>query len=533
MESGFGIEDILGIIRRRWYLPVITVAIGLPVSVAIAYLLPPIYESSARILVESQQIPTELVRPTVDQSTQERIALIQQRLFTRQILLEIAQQYRVFADRPDMSPTDIVDEMRASASLVGNTARARSRDVTGIDISFRARSPEIAARVANDLVNRVISENAEARTIRATGTRAYFDQEVARLSAEIETVAAEITRFKIENQSGLPDSLQSRQTALANLRERVFARELEISALLEQRRVLAEAQEAGQTAIPGTPARSPQETELERLRAQLLVQRATLAESHPTIRQLNARIAALEAAFSAVEAVTRDAAPTSAGSTAPARQSEVQAQIGAIDFQITQIEQENAANRARAEDLEDSIEATPEIERTLSRLESNLAVLQTQLRDATLKRADAEAGERLEASQQAERFEVVEQAIPISRPISPRRPRIIAAGTVLSGGVGVALMVLMELLKPVIRSVRDLENRLGMRPIVAIPHIPIAAEQRRRRLLLRSLLIVAVLAVVVGLILVDQFYLPLPVLLEQAVSASNVNSILRPLGLEL
>ena len=531
MEN-FGIEDILGIIRRRWYWPVVTVMIGLTLSVAVAYLLPPVYQSNARILVESQQIPTDLVRSTVEQSTQERVALIQQRLFTRQTMLEIAAQYRVFADRPNMSPTDIVEAMRSAASINGNTTtRGRDRTVTGIDISFKARTPQIAAQVANDFVNRVITENTQSRTLRATGTQAFFDQEVARLSSEIEARSGEITRFKIANQGSLPGTLAARQSSLDELRERIFDREFQIAALLEQRRILSGVRDAGQTSLPGAQTRAPGETELERLRAQLLVQRATLAETHPTIRQINARIAALEAAVASAELSEDEEAPE--GNTVQGSQSPVEAEIASIDFRIEQFEQEIEVNRTRAEELERSIEATPEIERTLLRLEGDLAVLQVQLREATLKRAEAEAGARLEASQQAERFEVVEQAIPVPEPVEPRRRRIIAAGTALSGAAGLGLMVLLELLNPAIRSARDLENRMGIRPIVSIPRIRLESEHRRRRLLLRALIAALVILVVAGIIAVDQLYLPLPVLFERAISALGLNSVLQPLGLEL
>ena len=526
MEYSIGIEDIIGVIRRRWFLPLITIAIGLPIGLVVAYSIPPVYQASASILVESQQIPTDLVRSTVEQSTQERITLIQQRLFTRQTLLELAERYQVFADRPQMSATEIVAEMRASASVVGSTARGRARNVTGIDVRFRARNPDIAARVANDLVDRVIAENAEARTLRATGTRAFFDQEVSRLTAEIEALSAQVTQFKIENADSLPDSLVVRQSALSGLRERVFDRELQIASLLEQRRNLVAVRDAGQTSLPSSRTRTPEEIELSRLKAQLLIQRATLAETHPIIRQLDARIAALET--SARNAATPEPDPASQET---ANRTPVETQIATIDFQIGQLEVENNVNRDRMAALEQSIEATPQIERLLSRLEGNLSVLQTQLREATLKRAEAETGERLEASQQAERFEVVEQAIPINTPISPRRPRIIAASVAVSGAIGVGLMILLELLNPAIRSVYDLEKRAGLRPIVAIPHIRSEAEGRQRRLLLRGLIAVAVLVSIGAIIAVDQLILPLPILFERVVSAARIGPLLQAIGL--
>src|SRR6266480_4288507 len=43
----------------------------LPVGLAVAVLLPATYVSEGKILVQSQQIPTELVRPTVTSAAQE------------------------------------------------------------------------------------------------------------------------------------------------------------------------------------------------------------------------------------------------------------------------------------------------------------------------------------------------------------------------------------------------------------------------------------------------------------------------------
>ena len=61
-------------------------------AVGMAYKLPPVYLSTALILVESQQIPSELARSTVTTSAADRLELIEQRLMTRENLLEIIER---------------------------------------------------------------------------------------------------------------------------------------------------------------------------------------------------------------------------------------------------------------------------------------------------------------------------------------------------------------------------------------------------------------------------------------------------------
>ena len=66
------------LIKRRWVffsIPFLAIA---AVGIGAAMLWPPTYLSEGKILVQSQQIPTELVRPTVTSAAQERIQVIEQ-----------------------------------------------------------------------------------------------------------------------------------------------------------------------------------------------------------------------------------------------------------------------------------------------------------------------------------------------------------------------------------------------------------------------------------------------------------------------
>src|SRR5450759_5801302 len=103
--------------NRKFYglIPFIGVfAIGF----AVAMLWPPTFLSEGKILVQSQQIPVDLVRPTVTATASERLATIEQRVMTRDNLLKIVDKYQLFADQRDkLSRTDLLDVMRANTII--------------------------------------------------------------------------------------------------------------------------------------------------------------------------------------------------------------------------------------------------------------------------------------------------------------------------------------------------------------------------------------------------------------------------------
>src|ERR1700751_2687509 len=85
--------------RRRWLHFLIPFLLIAPAGLALAKLWPAVYVSEGRILVESQQIPADLVRPTVTTAAQERIQVIEQRTMTRDNLLAIADKFDLFPEK--------------------------------------------------------------------------------------------------------------------------------------------------------------------------------------------------------------------------------------------------------------------------------------------------------------------------------------------------------------------------------------------------------------------------------------------------
>ena len=122
------------------------------------------------------------MRPTVTATASERIATIQQRVMTRENLLKIVDKYQMFADQRDkLSRTDLLDLMRADTVVktIGIDPQGGQQTLTvAVTVGFTDRRPDIATKVANELITLFLSEDARNRTNRARETTKFLAQEI-------------------------------------------------------------------------------------------------------------------------------------------------------------------------------------------------------------------------------------------------------------------------------------------------------------------------------------------------------------------
>src|SRR6185369_17530190 len=83
-----------------------------------AVLLPPHYRSTGTILIEQQEVPTDLVRSTVTAYADQRLQVINQRVMTSSNLLEIMHRYSLYPDRQGKDTREeLVSRLRKDIDL--------------------------------------------------------------------------------------------------------------------------------------------------------------------------------------------------------------------------------------------------------------------------------------------------------------------------------------------------------------------------------------------------------------------------------
>jgi uncharacterized protein involved in exopolysaccharide biosynthesis len=263
--------------KRRWayfFFPFILVASA---GVAVALLLPATYSSEGKILVQSQQIPTELVRPTVTSAAQERIQVIEQRTMTRDNLVAIADKFQLFPDKRSLiSVTELVALIRKQAKIapvdVQLDFRQRSRDNPTIvfAVGFEYSDPAIAARVANELMTRILNEDLRDRTSRATDTTKFLTREVQKLAADNAALDTKIAQLRLSQGKPASGNADQPPTMLAQLKTELIQKGALYSDKHPVIQSLKRQIEAMEKAAPPPPANSEASTSasLEALVAQ-------------------------------------------------------------------------------------------------------------------------------------------------------------------------------------------------------------------------------------------------------------------------
>ncbi|MCP4042458.1 MAG: lipopolysaccharide biosynthesis protein, partial [Gammaproteobacteria bacterium] len=143
------LNDYLGALRRRKVQWLSVIVLILVISAGVAFGLPAVYRATGTILIEQQEIPTELVRSTVTSYADQRIQVINQRVMTSTNLLEVVQKYNLYIDERKKDPIEVVlEEMREdivmemiSADIVDPRTGKPAQATIAFSVSYDSKSP--------------------------------------------------------------------------------------------------------------------------------------------------------------------------------------------------------------------------------------------------------------------------------------------------------------------------------------------------------------------------------------------------------
>ena len=316
-ENVNSISDYLSIAWRRKFHILIPFLLVLAVTVPTVYLLPPVYKSTGTILIESQQIPEELIQSTVTTFADERIQVIKQRIMTSQQLFEIIRKFDLYKDEINSTPrSEILDGMRERITIDRVSANLKSQRNRGASaliaftVSFEHGSPVVAQRVANELVTLFLDENIRSRTARAEETSGFLKKESERLGNEMARMEEQIAEFKQENAGSLPETLRLKLERVSMLKTALLTSSGDINTLNERKKLLLidlgtlEREKNAPVSIESLPQEEQQKKkELEELQKQFISLSARYGSAHPDVKALERQIDAFQSEYGTLDSI--------------------------------------------------------------------------------------------------------------------------------------------------------------------------------------------------------------------------------------
>jgi polysaccharide chain length determinant protein (PEP-CTERM system associated) len=395
-------------------------------------------------------------------------------------------------------------------SLVSAAVKGRGEVTIAFRLSFEHRQPEIANKVANELVTLFLDENIKQRTERASETTEFLTQEADKLRVELETLENRLADFKQAHSNALPEHQELRMNMLSRAetdlkevdrdyktaREDLRFNELELSAA-----------NAGLATKPGTPgAAVDKPQDLASLKAEYIRLQSLYTPAHPDVRAVKRKIAALEAnkgADGAAASVNLDVA-------------KAEARISAAEARIKSLADQKQQILSKIAELEAQIIEAPQVERGLVTVMRDHDNARKKYEEIRTKEMSAKISESLEQENKAERFVLLESPLMPEKPVRPNRKKVVAMGFLLAPVGAGALVMLLEMMSQRVRGAQALASVLGRRVLVSIPYIHTKAELARRRKWRMLLIVFGVVIIAIFLVLLHFLYMPLDLLMFKA-----------------
>jgi len=562
------IKDYINILKRRIrYLLIPAAAITL-LSIMLAVLLPPVYKSSATILIEEQEVPKELVKSTVTTFADQRIQMISQRIMTRSNLMEIIGKFDLYADdRKSKTQEVILEKMRKSikvetisADVIDPRNGQPTQATIAFTLSFEYESPAIAQKVANELTTLFLNENIKNRTQSAESTTLFLSEEARRLKDKIQQIQADLAVFKAKNLDQLPQISQLNQqelTSLSNqligldsqersLQERRFYLEGQLAQIdpnsmatgsdglrvldMKDRLKLLQSQypsiQASYSATHPDVIKMKREieslekeigtnTDLNDLNAELTRRKTDLAslkkqysDKHPDVLKLQKQIDTLQQTM--LETKKNDSIKSGIEADNPAYIT-LKSQLESTNAEFKSLQYSRDQIKSKIESLRESLRQAPLVEKEYMDLIQDLDNSNLRYREVSAREMEAQISQQLEMENKGERFALIDPALEPEKPVSPNRVAILFLGFVFAIAVGVGCIALVEMMDSAIYSEKALISILGQTPLAIIPYLESKDEFELRRRQQKMFLIILASAFVLAIVGFHFIVMPLDI----------------------
>jgi uncharacterized protein involved in exopolysaccharide biosynthesis len=563
---------------RRWRWPAIgAAALVFTLWVALAMLWPATYRSTGTILIQQQELPEDLVQSTITTYADQRIQVISQRVMTTDNLLQLIDRFNLYPKLRARQPREVLlTQMRKdiqfsmiSADVMDpRQGRATKADIA-FSVSYDSASPDLASRVANQLVSLYLDENLRNRQQLSADAEDFLEQQAKRLEQSIADTQGQVASFKNKHLNSLPEEETVNRETLIRSQDELRDIDTQLRSLDQQatyldgqlamisptsqvytstgERVLSPAdqlkflrtQYASLSAVysPNHPdvlrlkaeieglehstgqvdSGNDLQRQLEAARTQLAQLRQRYSADYPDVVRLQKQIGSLTAAIAKAGAATPSA--TVGTTTAPPDNPayiEVKAQREAAEAERSSLLSQRAAVQVSIADLEGRLAATPAVERDYDALANELQNEQLQYRDVRQKQMEAKIAQNMEDEQKGERFTLIDPPLPPERPTSPNRRLLVVLGGLFALVVATGLVLLLDKRDGSVRNRRDLEGLLSVAPLAVLPQIWTRSDIARRRWRRRWAMLGTVGTFAAALLLTDLFYRPLDVLWDVA-----------------
>lgn len=447
-EAGGGfLAHLPAILWQRRLVVLPPLLLGVLGAIVAVLLIPPVYRSTALMLVQSPQLPDEVVG-NGGELIDRRIAGIKEQVTSRPDLVALIDKHGLYAEeRRRGALSKVISEMRAAISLVPTTVDAAGirpeKQTIAFELAFDYKEPAAAQAVAQDLMERIVELDASGSAEQASNTVQFLTDQAKGLETRIAELQSQMAVINARNGGVLTGAGTMSTAGSGSFDVQIAMLQRDNSNLIAQRDLAKSAD-----------TRDPAVVAAE---AALATARSVYSESHPDVVVAKQR---LEEARRFAKGESRKLPTELLEQQVAFNNSQIAALRAARAQEIAQI---SSSLRAQAR--------APLVQQQLKDLDQQLTAANEQYRQVSQRLMAAKAGVRAEDEQMGERLAIVEPPVLPDTPVSPNRPLLAALG--VGGGLvlGLFLALAVELILRPIRDPAALARLTGHSTLGVIPVI--------------------------------------------------------------
>jgi uncharacterized protein involved in exopolysaccharide biosynthesis len=555
--------DLVGLIRRRTLFG-LTIAICLfAVAGTLVFLWPSTYRSSATILIEEPSVAPDMVKSTVSSLASEQLQILQTRIMTTQNLGNLIDEFNLYpAAQKNLTPrSELIDSLRDKVNMtmtnvdVTDPKSGRADRLTiAFTLSFDARSPDLAQKVTNKLVELYLAENNKNREEKAAVTTEFLSSETSKLRDQVRDLEAKLADVRARYAGNLPDQQATNDDMLNQAESQLMDTQRQIEAQRQRRGFLsAQLSSISPYAPPvdGQLSANPA-AQLQALQVQYATLSSQYGPNHPDVVRLKRQIQGLQSSTgtsgdtsalrSQLQKVTDElnagiqrygakhpdvirlkkeqsslrkqiaSAGSGGGSSlmSPSPDNptyiQMQSQLGDITSDLRGLQAQEAGLQQHIADLRALKAQAPQAEREYDSIKQQYDAAVARYQATKEKASDARVAQNLEDARQGATFSLLEPPNLPDIPVKPNRPLLLFFGGILSLAAGAGSSVLREMLDQRIVTTKYITQTFGTSPLVLMPVIKPELMDSKRKWRHRLRLSAAMIAFVAASLIIFHLF---------------------------
>jgi polysaccharide chain length determinant protein (PEP-CTERM system associated) len=463
------IDYLKGIWIKRRYIMIATWLIC-PIGWYFVSSMPDVYESKARVYVDTQSLLRPLLRGlTVETNPETQVNLMVKTLLSRPNLERITRMsdLDIHADNSEQFE-GIISSLRSNLKI---STAGRENIYT---LSIQNKNPEMAKNIVQNALTVFIENTLGETRSDSDSAQKFLTTQINEYEKRLSSSESRLSEFKQKYSDVLPNQNGGYYSKLNSAKERLKALELE---MLEAKTRLKSARD--QISQDSTTAINPEnkiksnnaiqttfDARIVELESSLDSLQLRYTEQHPDVKALKRQLAHINKQRSdEIQKYVDSARIGENGNLSTLNQSpvlqDVQMQVNQLSSEIASLEVRANNYRAEVTALESKIHTLPEIEAELTALNRDYGITKQKYDELLDRRETAQMGQQADETTDKIQFKVIDPPRAATEPAGPQRILFYFGVLIVGIGIGGGLSFLTSQINPVVTSASQVSRATG------------------------------------------------------------------------